>query len=220
MMGFSKKIGAIFCVAASFAGWFLSCRNDHCDDLMYAPTNLFFYSEVDTSVLVKPYDLFMQGVGTDSLIMIDNDEMVSISLDNAKESCQFAFAVTSEHSLRDTLSITDDSYHLTGEGLDRTFPSVQNVGNAFFFESFDNVWVLDEKIDDETFVVLRPEVDTLVMEYTNLLEFVSAECGCLTTHRLKSVKFLHNGIGTVSVVDSIVTNLSDAKNIKIYLENY
>lgn len=199
----------------------LSCRNDHCDDLMFAPTNLFFYSEMDTSVAVEPYGLFIKGVGVDTVIDVDDESMVQIFLNNAQEECRFAFAVTSEHSLSDTLYFGDNAYRLVGEGLDVSYSSYEKVGDAYIFNGdFNTASVFDRKLEEGVYLMTRPEVDTLVLSYTNLVEFVSAECGCLTTHRLKDVKFLHNGIGSVAVVDSVVTNLSDAKNIKIYLENY
>lgn len=199
-----------------------ACRNDHCDDLMFAPTNILFYSEVDTSVMVRPYALYIQGVGVDSIIHVDEKNMVEVALDNSSESCRFAFAVTSEHSLSDTLYLSDEGYRLVGEKLNVTYGSYERVGsNALIFDDdFNTIRVLNREIEENVYLMDRPEVDTLVFQYTNLIEFVSAECGCLTTHRIKDVRFLHNGIGTVAVVDSVVTNLSDAKNIKLYLENY
>jgi len=85
---------------------------------------------------------------------------------------------------------------------------------------FSAIRLLRWAIDESTLFLARPEIDTLVFDYTNTVELVSAECGCLVSHTLKNVRYLHNGIGTVAVVDSSVTNLSDAKNVKIYLENY
>ncbi len=216
-----RKIFKVGCWGALIVVSLLSCRNDHCDDLMYAPTNLLFYSEMDTSVAVKPYAMYIKGVGVDTVIDVDGESMVEISLDNSRESCRFAFAVISEHSVSDTLYLAEGSYRLVGPDLARTYSSLEKIDDAYIFEDdFNTIRVFDRELEEGVYLMGRPDVDTLVLSYTNLVEFVSAECGCLTTHRLKDVKFLHNGIGSVSVVDSIVTNLSDAKNIKIYLENY
>lgn len=212
-------VKVLFCLTATIS--FFSCRNDHCNELMFAPTNLFFYSEVDTSVTVGPYALYIQGVGVDSVIDASEKSMVQIALDNSKENCRFAFAVISEHSLTDTLYFNEDSYRVVGEGVDQSYSSCEKLGNAYFFEGdFNSMRIFDRELDSAVYLMTRASVDTLVIDYSNRVDFVSAECGCLTTHKLKNIKFLHNGIGTVVVEDSTVTNLIDAKNVKIYLENY
>lgn len=213
----SKTIIGAIAVMVSLA----ACRNDHCDDLMYAPMNIYFYSEIDTSETVNPYALILKGVGVDTVIDASDENMVQLALDNGQESCRFAVAVTSEHSPADTFYFSDDNYRIVGEGIDATYSSYEKIGDAYLFDGdFSTVRVFDKELEEGIYLMARPSVDTLLFTYTNRVEFVSAECGCFTSHRLKSVNFIHNGIGTVSVVDSIVTNLSDAKNIKIYLENY
>lgn len=199
-----------------------SCRNDHCDELMYAPTNILFYSEMDTSVAVDPAMMVLKGVGVDSVINCSKKSSVQIRLDNNNEQCMFACAVVTEHSISDTLFIGSPS-RLVGNGLDREVYSysVDEVTGVVSIDGdFSAIRLLRWAIDESTLFLARPEIDTLVFDYTNTVELVSAECGCLVSHTLKNVRYLHNGIGTVAVVDSSVTNLSDAKNVKIYLENY
>jgi len=221
-----KKIG----LRLSFVLWIVAgasllslpaCKNDHCDELMYAPTTLLFYSEMDTSVSVDPVLLVLKGVESDSVMNCSKQSSVQLRLDNRTERCMYSCAVVTDHSAYDFL-YAGSSVRLTGEGVDLEFPSytLDEATGVITFEGSDEVRLMRWSEDDTTFVVSRPEVDTLVFDYTNTVEFVSAECGCFVSHVLKNVKFLHNGIGTVSVVDSTVTNLSDAKNVKIYLENY
>lgn len=217
-LGISYVVWSVVCVASLALS---SCRNDHCDELMYAPTTLLFYSEMDTSVTVEPAMLVLKGVGSDSVMNCSKHSSVQLRLDNRDEHCMFACAVVTAHSANDYMSV-GSSVRLTGDGVEMEFPSytLDEETGVITFEGSDEVRLMRWPDDDSTFVVARPEVDTLVFDYTNTVEFVSAECGCFVSHVLKNVKFLHNGIGTVSVVDSTVTNLSDAKNVKIYLENY
>lgn len=196
-----------------------ACKNDHCDELMFAPTNVLFYSEMDTSVSVGPALLVMRGVGTDSVMNFSSRESIQLKLDNDNERCMFACAVVTDHSLCDTL-IEGETLRLVGPGLNLICPFKNESSDVLFLGDFDMVRYQREQLSDSSYLVARPEIDTLVFDYTNLVEFVSAECGCVVSHTLKNVKFLHNGIGSVVVSDSSVTNLSDAKNVKIYLENY
>ena len=221
-----KKIGlrlsfVLWIVAGAALMTLPACKNDHCDELMYAPTTLLFYSEMDTSVTVEPALLVLKGVGIDSVMNCSKQSTIQLRLDNRDERCMFACAVVTDHSVSDYMSV-NSSVRLTGDGVDLEFPSytLDEATGVITFEGSDEVRLMRWSEDDSTFVVARPEIDTLVFDYTNTVEFVSAECGCFVSHVLKNVKFLHNGIGTVSVVDSTVTNLSDAKNVKIYLENY
>ena len=221
-----KKIGlrlsfVLWAVASAALLTLPSCKNDHCDELMYAPTTLSFYSEMDTSVAVSPALLVLKGVGTDSVLNCGLQPSIQLRLDNQAERCMYSCAVVTDHSSYEFLYL-GSSVRLATEAGDVEFPSykLDEATGVFTFEGSDEVRLLRWTLDDTTFVVSRPEVDTLVFDYTNTVEFVSAECGCFVSHVLKNVKFLHNGIGTVSVVDSTVTNLSDAKNVKIYLENY
>lgn len=221
-----KKIG----LRLSFVVWSVvslasvalsSCKNDHCDELMYAPTTILLYSEMDTSAAVTPALLVLKGVGVDSVMNCSNQSSIQLRLDNRVEQCMFTCAVVTDHSAYDFMYV-GSTVRLKGEGVDMEFPSykVDEATGVVSFEGSDEVRLMRWAENDTTFVLLRPEVDTLVFDYTNTVEFVSAECGSFVSHGLKNVKFLHNGIGTVSVVDSSVTNLSDAQNVKIYLENY
>ncbi len=221
-----KKIGlrlsfVLWIVAGAALMTLPACKNDHCDELMYAPTTLMFYSEMDTSVSVNPMLLVLKGVESDSVMNCSKESSIQLRLDNRVERCMYSCAVVTDHSAYEFL-YAGSSVRLRGEGVDLEFPSytLDETTGVITFEGSDEVRLMRWSEDDTTFVVSRPEIDTLVFDYTNTVEFVSAECGCFVSHVLKNVKFLHNGIGTVSVVDSTVTNLSDAKNVKIYLENY
>lgn len=198
----------------------VSCRNNHCDDLMYAPTNVLFYSEVDTSVAAQPMFLMIQGVGADSVIDVTWKSSVELLLDNKNERCSFAFAVITQNSKTDTLSFMGEQCRISGPDLDVTYPSFEEKNGSYFFDGLKCVRLLGAPLSDTSFLCLRPDMDTLEFEYDNSIDFVSAECGCVVNHHIKNVKFIHNGIGSVIVTDSTVTNLSDAKNVKIYLENY
>lgn len=210
------------CVWLSFVSLLLlsSCRNDHCDDLMYAPMNLLLYSEVDTSDVAEPTLLLIQGVGADSVIDATSESMVELLLDNNSDRCAFAFAVVTPHAEVDTFFFSEEQCRVVGPGFDEVYSSFEKKENVCFFDGIRCARLIDEELSDTSFLVLRPDLDTLEFEYDNKIEFVSAECGCVTNHHLKNVKFIHNGIGSVVVADSTVTNLSDAKNVKIYLENY
>lgn len=221
-----KKIGlrlsfVLWAVASAALLALPSCKNDHCDELMYAPTTLSFYSEMDTSVAVSPALLVLKGVGTDSMLNCGLQSSIQLRLDNQAERCMYSCAVVTDHSAYEFLYV-GSSVRLASERGDIEYPSykLDEATGVITFEGSDEVRLLRWLQDDTTIVVSRPEIDTLVFDYTNTVEFVSAECGCFVSHVLKNVKFLHNGIGSISVVDSTVTNLSDAKNVKIYLENY
>ena len=223
MMKNTLRLSAGWLVALCVAMLCLSsCRNDHCDELMYAPTTVLFYSEMDTSVAVSPYLLVLKGVGTDSIINCSGKSSAQVRLDNDNERCMFACAVVTDHSAYDTLFL-GSSVRLAGNWGSLSFPSCkidEGTKVVTFDDDFYTTRLLRWPIDDSTYWVSRPEFDTLVFDYTNTVQFVSAECGCFVSHVLKNVKYLHNGIGSVLVVDSTVTNLSDAQNVKIYLENY
>lgn len=197
----------------------MSCRNDHCDELMYAPTNVLFYSEMDTSVSVEPTLLVLMGVGSDSVMNFSSQKSIQLKLDNANERCMFACAIVTDHSLCDTL-FEGEELRLVGPGLNVVCSEKVESSSVLSLGDFSMLRYNRGGLSDTSYLVARPEIDTLVFDYSNQIEFVSAECGCLVSHTLKNVKFLHNGIGSISVVDSSVTNLSDAKNVKIYLENY
>ncbi len=199
---------------------FSSCRNNHCDELMYAPMNVLFYSEVDTSLAAQPMSLIIRGVGTDSVIDATWKTSVELLLDNKKERCAFAFAIVTPHADVDTLFFSGDQCRISGAGVDEVYTSFEEKNGSYFFDGMKTYRMLGAAISDTSYLSLRPDFDTLVFEYDNMIDFVSAECGCVTTHHLKNVNFVHNGIGSVTVVDSTVTNLSDAKNVKVYLENY
>lgn len=197
-----------------------SCRNNHCDDLMYAPMNVLLYSEVDTSMAAQPMFLVIQGVNADSVIEASSKSTVELLLDNRNEMCSFAFAIITPHAEMDTLFFSGNQCRVVGPGFDEVYSSFEEKYGAYFFDGINCVRLPDVALSDTSYLSLRPELDTLEFEYDNKIDFVSAECGCVTNHHLKNVKFIHNGIGSVIVVDSTVTNLSDAKNVKIYLENY
>ena len=62
--------------------------------------------------------------------------------------------------------------------------------------------------------------DTLTVIHTNTLDFVSAECGCLTTYHIEDAQFEQNKIGTISIINRSVTSNYNERHINIYLQNY
>ena len=70
---------------------------------------------------------------------------------------------------------------------------------------------------------IRTFFDTLTIKHTNTQEFVSAECGCLTTFRLDEVRHTRRNITDAIIVKQSVTSSianSNESHIKIYFENY
>ena len=75
----------------------------------------------------------------------------------------------------------------------------------------------DESPVDTLLVITE---DVLSIRHTNTQDFVSAECGCLTTYYIDEVQFTSNGIGDVSITSHTVTNSYNEKHIKIYFKGH
>ncbi len=78
--------------------------------------------------------------------------------------------------------------------------------------------------NQDTLRISRPTKDTLNINYTYTQEFVSAECGCLTTFELDEVQYTNHYINEAIIsnksVKSSIVNNPDDKHIKIYFKNY
>ena len=70
----------IFVVMLTLSTALSSCVTNHCNESIYAPLNIRFNSEVDTSKNVTPEFFSLQGVGADSILYALKNTSMNVNL--------------------------------------------------------------------------------------------------------------------------------------------
>lgn len=196
-----------------------SCNNDHCDESMYAPLGLSFYSELDTSVQVTPPYLLVKGVGSDSLMSLGGAQRIYIPLNPNLNESRFLWVMEPADGAAPVDISTDTVW--SGQKLERVRYLLDGrdlvlhkiVGDAYVFGG-DTIFFYQKGFFYE------PCQDTLNVSYDLHQEFLSGECGYLTTFYLKSLRFSSDKVGEIMITNRSVTNKYNERHVNIYLENY
>ena len=197
-----------------------SCINNHCNEPMYAPLNIAFYSETDTSIQKVPIFFSIQGDETDSVAYATNANSINISLDAENEESRFIVKVASSASKMTVLSIDSlKNYTSIDKSQSYTLKEIINT-NIYRFEEMDDplLWLGTDENQYAYFYI--PETDTLRVVHENSIEFISAECGCLSTFKLTQAGFTQNKIGVAMINNPLINSQNNEKHIKLFLENY
>ncbi len=215
-----------------------SCITNHCNDSVYAPLNLTFYSEIDTAVAVTPSFFCLQGVGSDSIIFASGQNNVNLTLNDQQTSTDFVATITFSGSpvsvyLADSEAVflpywkTNVAGKLVLDSIPSTYISLDGTARHYVTHFKSNYFVFDDGSSnilagqsDGYFYFQSPNTDTLRITHENTLEFVSAECGCMNTHTIKQAVFLHKGVASAQIVNPLINNQNYESHIKLFLENY
>lgn len=215
-----RKGWKFFVLSLGVAFAFVSCDNEHCDDSMYCPMEISFYSQMDTSEKIAPPLLLMKGIGSDSIMNFSGKQQIYFPLNPNKETSQFVFLMEpySENikyvtvktdTLRSEDEILSIKYYLNDEEI-----FIKNkIGKAYMFSN-DTICLFQ----DGNFY--KPLLDTLNITSDLCHHFLSSECGYLTTFSLKKLKFSQRGVGFILIKNNSVTNKYNDRHVNIYLENY
>jgi hypothetical protein len=209
-----------------------SCSNDHCSEPMYAPLVVSFYSEIDTSRQVAPAYMAIEGLGTSSFHNVSGKDTIHLSLRKFEENSRFRFFTAYQNSPEEVWTYIEDRPNglCPCETQSGYVPVYQSGETEIFICKEENpmlvvyrdspsVYFLKER-GTETLSAYIPTENILVINYKNMQEFISAECGCLVTHRLENMDFQWDGIGEIIIKDQSVNNKYDERHVNIYLENY
>ncbi len=222
-----------FCFLCGFL-FLISCKNDYCEDSMYAPLVVSFYSEADTSVQVTPQFLAIEGVGSDSYINASGTNSVQLSLKKFDESSSFLFASATDQSKTDTLLFVEkrnnadcpcsnpngDSVSVYNDNGTTLFLCNQAGSMLIVYKDQPDVLFV-KNTNQDTLFAFEPTKDILSVKYSNTQEFVSAECGCLTTFYIDDeLQHTHNNISDALITNRSVTSSYNEKHIRIYFQNY
>lgn len=197
---------------------FNNCVNDHCNEPLYTPINIAFYSETDTAKQAIPMGLTFQGVGTDSIINASGQFAVNLSLDALNDECLYAVALTHVESPLELLTLNSENKLISSDGQEHPVKRILN-DVVYEFGDFEDQLTFVGKVDS-IYVFRKPTFDTLKISYERALEFISAECGCMNTYTIKQARFIHNKIANVMIHTQQINNQSYEKHIQLYLENY
>lgn len=151
--------------------------------------------------------------------MVAKTTSISLPLNPDTEESNFAVAIVTS-ACEKTILVHYDSLttYRVFDGT-QTYEPRRIEGKCFLFDEFEEtLWLAG--YEDSFYVFYKPVIDTLQISYKPSIEFVSAECGCMNTYELKSVRFANSRIGSPSINTTTVNNHTDAKHIKLYLENY
>ena len=195
-----------------------SCINDHCNEQMYTPLSVNFYSEIDTAKEVVPLFMVWNGEGSDSIMTVSGSS-IALPLNPGQDEVRFAVAVAHTACETEVLIHYDSTTTYTTLDHSQTYELTSSQGNYYNFDHSSEIRMY-AGAEDSFCVFYKPVIDTLKVTYTPNIEFVSAECGCMNTYEIKSVRFEHGKIGNPAIRVSTVNNMTDAKHIKIFLENY
>lgn len=212
--------------------------NNHCNEDMYTPLNLAFYSEIDTAQQVSPLFLTFQGVGIDSILYASGTSSINLPLNSEADEVNYEVLMTFSASSQ-TVLIADstqpffsiqrqntygmtltDSIPTCYYSLDKTqyYRMISGSDYLFYFEEGKPLVLLTK---DAPYVYFQnPTKDTLNIKYSKSLEFVSAECGCKNTYEIKEATFKRGGVASIQINNKNVNSESNAKHINLYLENY
>lgn len=228
-------------IIAMVVAWMVvstSCNTNHCNDSMYAPLNVVFYSEIDTAQPVAPLFLRMKGVGADSVIYASGLNNVNLMLNADTKTTEYVFSMTFAGSpmmalVADStqpflpiwrpniLGVLElDSIPSSYFSLDQTqhYQITQGDNYTFFFgDETPQVYLAKE---NPIVYFQQATSDTLRIDYDTSLDFVSAECGCMNVFTIKDAEFLHKGVAEAMVTNKKINSDSYAKHISLYLENY
>jgi len=218
-------------ILCSISLFILSCSNNHCDQPMVATLVASFYSDSDTTQQRSPKFLLIKGVGSDSIINASNKNNVSLQLKKFDGLSRFSFLIADEWSIVDTFVFVEKRNIADcpcGNPASDSVSVYEKNGELFFLcDRSSNLLLfykdelfLQQKTSPDTLFASKPTEDILSIKHTNTHDFVSAECGCLTTYYINEVQFTRNYIREVSITDSSVTNRYNAKHIKIYFKDF
>lgn len=197
----------MLCLAALY-----SCtQNEICTKTMLSEVHVGFYGVEDDELVKRTIYIFRAtGEGLDSLINADTTGVteVDLQLSEQRDSCVFLFNYSIvvdtmiTYIVRDTIiengSVPDSISIITTDSLLMyTFPDT-----------------LSAKVQYKTVEVS----DTLKFYYARELSFVSTPCGFIYNYRLSDIKYTHNYIDTVFIIDPYISTLDD-ENIQILLYN-
>jgi len=209
-----------------------SCNNNHCDDPMYTPFVVSFYSELDTTVQISPRFLIVEGVDAPYYMDVSGKNSMELFLKKFDESSSFAFSFANDYSAIDTLIFVAKISNFDS-------PCVNSEDSVLVYRKNDNIFFLCNhtnsllilyneqpeisffrNVSEDTLFVFKPTRDILSVKHTNTQEFISAECGCLTTFYINEIRHTNNNITDVSITKRTVTSNYNEKHVKIFFENY
>lgn len=210
-----RKIRLFF---VSFVIVLTSCSNEHCDEVMYAPLIVDFFTEYDDTPAQPSYFMAI-GIGTDSVLDFSGKTRMELPLNMTSNISEYAVAIADKDvNYVPYLIINDSTFYST----DNTIVIRKKIDDIYFEKDFNRYWQMTDDSDtDDSYLFLRAvKFDTLTVKYANQYEFVSAECGCLATQILLDFQFKNRNIGIAQIVNPLIRNNNANANVEIFLENY
>ncbi len=203
----------MLCLAAPY-----SCtQNEICTQTMLSEVHVGFYGIVveedddeDEMERRSVYMLHATGEGLDSLINADTTGVsaIDLQLSEQSDSCAFLFRFSIvvdtiiTYLVRDTIiengSVPDSISIITTDSL--------------------LMYSFPDTLSTKTQYITVDVSDTLRFYYTRELTFVSTPCGFMYNYRLSDIKYTHNYIDTIFIIDPYISTLDD-ENIQILLYN-
>lgn len=212
---FLRKIALFF--VAGFA-FLVSCDNEHCDEVMYTPLRIDLYGDMDTLKKATPFSLLMMGIGTDSILDFSYQSQITLPLNSGSNTSRFAMALTDGSCEISAMKLINGNKFVDFASGD-TVIFQKKIENFYIENDFYSAkYKLDES--DSIYYFLKPAYDTLLILYHNQYEFVSAECGCLTSQLLFNIKFENDGFGIITLLNPMINNKNNEANAKIFLKNH
>lgn len=233
-----QPTGFIFVMMLILSATLSSCVTNHCNESIYAPLNIRFNSEVDTSKNVVPEFFSLQGVGADSILYAQNNSSMNVNLKTGEEETQYI--ATMVYPASQKLELKADStqpfiqtrmYDRDNKSMLFTIPSSYHLAtdssvmyqvenyNEYFFTFKGETWVYMSHTEG-VHIFAKPLCDTFIVTHNNQPVFVSAECGVMHTHEIKEAYFLNNKVGSVIIENPQINDQSYERHIKFLLENY
>ena len=226
------KIRLLYLFSGSL--FLISCSNNHCDEPMYAPLIVSFYSEIDTSKQVPLKYLALESIGIPGFVNLSESSGVQLFLKKFDNSTGFSFFSANDQSRVDTLIFLEkrnsadcpclnpgENQVSVYQGNNNIFFLCNRAGNMLTFHKEQPDVMFLKKENQDTLFVIKSAKDILTVKYTTTQVFVSAECGCLTTFYIDELKqHTYNNITDALITNRSVTGNYNEKHIRLYFENY
>ena len=211
-----RKITLFFVVGFSL---FISCNNEHCDEVINTPLRIDLYKYSDTSQKATPKALIIQGIGTDSILDFSQESQINLPLNKNSNKSEYLIALMYDKEEWNTLKFITDNIFVDNATND-TLEVEKKVGDVYFTNGFNSAIYLSGNIDSVSYIYYTPLFDTLSIAYYNQNEFVSAECGCLSSQMLLNVEFKRDKIGDIELLHTLINNQNNEAQVKVFLNYY
>ena len=211
-----RKIVLFFVVGFSL---FISCNNEHCDAVMNTPLRIDLYKYSDTTQKATPIALLLQGIGTDSILDFSQKSQINLPLNKNSNKSEYLIALMYNGAEENTLTFITDRIFVNNKTND-TLEIEKKVGDFYFTNGFNSAIYLSHNIDSVSYVYNTPIFDTLSITYYNQDEFISAECGCLSSQILLDVEFNRQRIGDIKKLHTLINNQNNEAQVEFFLNYY